>query len=72
MFLGLKILPKTAVSRRGAEGRIVNEKYIERYNEFFIEYFKRIQLNKSLIETDEMNIAEMNNKIFETILYAFN
>ena len=72
LFLGLKILPKTAVSRRGAEGRIVNEKYIERYNEFFIEYFKRIQLNKSLIETDEMNRAEMNNKIFETILYAFN
>jgi hypothetical protein len=62
------VSPKLAVTRRGGEGRIVNEGYIEKYNKFFIEYFDRIQLTKGLIRTDKINVLEMNNKVYDTIL----
>ena len=68
LFLGLMVSPKLAVTRRGGEGRIVNEGYIEKYNKFFIEYFDRIQLTKGLIRTDKINVLEINNKVYDTIL----
>ena len=62
LFLGLMVSLKLAVTRRGGEGRIVNEGYIEKYNKFFIEYFDRIQLTKGLIRTDKINVLEMKIK----------
>ena len=52
LFLGLMVSPKLAV----------------KYNKFFIEYFDRIQLTKGLIRTDKINVLEMNNKVYDTIL----
>ena len=61
------ISPRIAISRRGGEGRLVTERYIENYNEMFIKFYKSIKLPKVLFETSGMNAYEMNQKILTVI-----
>lgn len=65
--IALMISPRIAITRRGGEGRLVTERYIENYNEMFIKFYKSIKLPKVLFETSGMNAYEMNQKILTVI-----
>ena len=39
-LIALTVSPSTAIKRRGGAGRLVNETYISKYNEFFIRYYE--------------------------------
>ena len=68
LFIPLMVEPEVAIKRRGGEGRLVNKEYIETYNEDFIEFFKYIKFDKECIKTDDMDIYEMNQKIYSVVL----
>lgn len=67
LLLGLIVSPSTALKRRGAEGKIVKEEYIKKYNKYFCDFFNDTTLRKSLIRTDELQISEMNELIYKII-----
>ena len=74
LLLGLIVSPSTALkrrgrrtARRGAEGKIVKEEYIKKYNKYFCDFFNDTTLRKSLIRTDELQISEMNELIYKII-----
>lgn len=68
LFIALMVEPEVAIKRRGGEGRLVNKEYIETYNEDFIEFIKHIKFDKECIKTDDMDIYEMNQKIYSVVL----
>ena len=67
LLLGLIVSPTTALRRRGAEGKIVKEEYIKEYNKYFCNFFDDVNLRKSLIRTDELEISAMNELIYKII-----
>lgn len=67
LFLGIVVLPDTALERRGGAGRLVNEEYVKRYNDFFLTYFTELDITKELISTDELDKSQMSEIIFNTI-----
>ena len=67
LFLGIVVLPDTALERRGGAGRLVNEEYVKRYNDFFLTYFTELDITKELISTDELDKSQMSVIIFNTI-----
>ena len=58
----------TAIKRRGGAGRLVNENYIKRYNDLFIRYYNELNYNKALIDTGNLDVYQMNDLIYTTIL----
>ena len=60
-----------AIKRRGGKGRLVNTEYIDSYNKYFMDFFKFIEFDKEYIKTDNMDIYEMNKKIYSVILKYF-
>ena len=67
LLLGLIVSPSTALKCRGAEGKIVKEEYIKKYNKYFFDFFNDTTLRKSLIRTEELQISEMNELIYKII-----
>lgn len=67
-LIALTVPPEVAVERRGGEGRLVNEEYLRRYNEFFYRYYVELNCKKTLIDTSHLSVYEMNKLIFRKIL----
>ena len=67
-LVALMVPPEVAVERRGGAGRLVNEAYIERYNEMFERYYEEVQCPKELINTSKFDVYGMNKKILTVIL----
>ena len=65
--IALVVSPETSIKRRGGEGRLVNQNYIREYNKLFMRYYQEIGCPKTLIKTDELDVYEMNEKIFNII-----
>lgn len=72
LFIALIVSPSVSIKRRGGEGRLVNQQYIENYNKMFLEYFNSVKAKKELIRTDDMDVYEMNKSIYSTILKYLN
>lgn len=72
LFVALIVSPSVSIKRRGGEGRLVNQQYIENYNKMFLEYFNSVKAKKELIRTDDMDVYEMNKSIYSTILKYLN
>lgn len=66
-LIALTVLPEVAIKRRGGEGKLVNEEYLKRYNELFIKFYSTLNCKKTLIDTAQLDVYEMNNLIFKTI-----
>lgn len=66
-LIALTVSPEISVQRRGGEGHLVNQEYIRKYNELFVRYFNEVDCSKVLIDTEKLDVYEMNNKIFEII-----
>lgn len=66
-LVAMKVSPKIAVQRRGGEGRLVNESYIQGYNQMFERYYKELECNRVLIDTSNFDVYQMNSKIFDEI-----
>ena len=62
------VSPETAIKRRGGAGRLVNERYIRRYNELFRRYYSEIICRKAIIDTGSLSVYEMNDQIFKIIM----
>lgn len=62
------VSPETAIKRRGGAGRLVNERYIRRYNELFRRYYDEIVCRKAVIDTGSLSVYEMNDQIFKIIM----
>ena len=62
------VSPETAIKRRGGVGRLVNERYIRRYNELFRRYYDEIVCRKAVIDTGSLSVYEMNDQIFKIIM----
>lgn len=67
-LIALTVSPMTAIKRRGGAGRLVNENYINRYNDLFIRYYNELNYNKALIDTGNLDVYQMNDLIYTTIL----
>ncbi len=67
-LIALTVSPETAIKRRGGAGHLVNESYIRNYNELFIRYYNEVNCRKTIIETGELDVYEMNDRIFKIIL----
>ena len=68
LFIALAISPEVSIIRRGGEGRLVTQKYIENYNSLFFKFFETVESPKVLITTTNMDVYTMNNTINEAIL----
>ncbi len=68
LFIALMVESDVAIKRRGGKGRLVNTEYIDSYNKYFMDFFKSIEFDKEYIETDNLDIYEMNKKIYNVIL----
>ena len=68
LFIALMVTPEESIKRRGGEGRLVNKKYIQIYNEFYLKFFESLNLKKELITTDKMSPTEISNKVLNTII----
>lgn len=66
-LIALIVQPNIAIQRRGGEGHLVNERYIKKYNELFMRFYEEIQCPKTIIDTANLNVYEMNELIFQTI-----
>lgn len=69
-LIALMVPPEIAIKRRGGEGRLVNEEYIKSYNEMFLKYYNEIQCPKTLIDTSQLTVYEMNQKVLNVIKNA--
>lgn len=68
LFIALMVTPEEAIKRRGGEGRLVNKKYIQRYNKLYLEFFETVELAKNMLITDKMTSCEMSHEILNIIL----
>ncbi len=66
--IALTVSPETAIKRRGRIGHLVSEDYIGRYNDFFMRYYNEITCKKAIIDTGDLDVYQMNDKIFGIIL----
>lgn len=66
-LIALVVQSDIAIKRRGGAGRLVNEEYIEKYNKMFLKYYETITCQKALVNTENLDIYEMNEYIFEII-----
>lgn len=64
----LMVPPKIAIQRRGGEGHLVTEEYIEKYNQMLLRYYDEVRCHKCLIDTSELDVYEMNQTILAVIL----
>lgn len=67
-LIALTVTPEVAIRRRGGEGHLVNADYIKRYNQLFMKFYGTLDCKKTIIDTAKLDVYEMNNLIFETIL----
>jgi len=67
-LVALMVPPEIALQRRGGEGHLVNEQYIRKYNEMFSKYYEELECPKELINTANLNVYEMNQRILTVIL----
>ena len=67
-LIALTVSPLTAIKRRGGAGHLVNNVYIKKYNEFFMRYYNELKCNKVIIETEKLDIYQMNDIIYKVIL----
>ena len=66
-LIALTVSPEIAIKRRGGAGRLVNEEYIRKYNQVFMKYFETITTPKTLIDTSDFTIYDINQLIFDCI-----
>ena len=67
-LIALTVPPSIAIKRRGGAGHLVNESYISRYNKLFMRYYNELDCKKTIIDTGEMDVYEMNDLIIKTIM----
>lgn len=67
-LIALTVSPEIAIKRRGGAGRLVNEGYIRNYNKFFMRYYEEITCKKIILDTEEMDIYQMSDSVFESII----
>lgn len=66
-LIALTVPPEVAIKRRGGEGKLVNVEYLKRYNELFMKFYRTLDCKKTLIDTSQLDVYEMNSLIFKTI-----
>ena len=67
-LIALTVSPETAIKRRGGAGHLVNEDYISKYNDLFIRYYNELTCKKTIINTEKLDVYEMNDWIFQIVL----
>lgn len=67
-LVALTVAEQASISRRGGEGRLVNMEYLKKYNAQFYKYYDEIEVPKTIIDTTNLNVAEMNKMIFSEIV----
>lgn len=67
-LIALTVSPETAIKRRGGTGHLVNEDYISKYNDLFIRYYNELTCKKTIINTEKLDVYEMNDWIFQIVL----
>lgn len=67
-LIALTVSANVSINRRGGEGRLVNMNYLKKYNSQFYKYYDEIEIPKTLIDTTDLNVTEMNNLIFSEII----
>ena len=66
-LIALMVPPEVSIQRRGGEGRLVNTRYINAYNNYFMNYYDEIEIPKTLIDTSKLTENEMAPKIYSVI-----
>lgn len=66
-LIALTVSPEVAIKRRGGEGKLVNAEYLKRYNELFMRFYSALDCKKTLVDTAQLDVYEMNSLIFQKI-----
>lgn len=68
----LTISATESIKRRGGEGRLVNEKFIEGFNSELLNFLPSVDTKRYILNTEKKTPIEVHDNLLEVILSAYN